>query len=836
MGRATGLRDCKMLGRMIARRQPRLTIALLATGLLAVGAVDGWAEDRSVEADILSAIPFRNASSATVTFLESHCFDCHADGEVSGGFSIDRMIDEPLVDHVASWEHVVRKLTARQMPPVGESRPNDADYRSVLNTLVLALDAFARATPRPGHVPSMRRLNQTEYKNAIRDLLSLDVDVRELLPRDESSHGFDNITVTNLSPVLMDRYVLAAQKISRLAIGKRTEPAAEKLYRVPADVTQDAHQPGTPVGTRGGLAIKHNFPQAGQYEIQVWLMRDRNDEVESLRGKHQLEVAFNRKRLKLFEIARPPRGKSDQDVDANLTVTVDVPAGPQDVTVAFLPNGNSLLESTRQPLNVHYNFYRHPRIGPAVFQVSIRGPFEGRTGDATPSRQKIFSSYPKSESDEIACAEKTLKRLMRHAYRREVLDTDLATPMRLYHQGYDVGGFEAGIERALGAILVSPHFLFRIERQPEGPRTNDPDDDPKNSPYTITQYELASRLSFFLWSSLPDDELLDRAANGLLQEPAVLANQVRRMLADDRAHAIVENFASQWLYLRNLDSVKPDMRLFPDFDDNLRQALRSETELFLGEILQNDRSILELLKSDYTYLNERLAKHYGIPHVYGSRYRRVKLDPQSHRGGILRHGSVLSVTSYATRTSPVIRGNWVLENILGSPPPPPPPDVPTLQDNTVDSSLSLRARLEQHRADEACASCHNLMDPIGFALENFDAVGRWRDTEAGAPISTAGELADGQRFENIDDLEQALLRRPDWFARTLTEKLMTFALGRGLEYHDAPVVRQIVRDAAANDYRFSRIVLGIVQSVPFQQRAREPVAETHESAQETRSQ
>jgi hypothetical protein len=744
--------------------------------------------------------------------MEEHCFACHGYGAQEGGLAIDELPTTSVAEHSERWESVVRKLATRQMPPIGETRPDESTYNDIVTQLVTVLDRKAAEQPNPGRTDTFRRLNRTEYQNAIRDLLALEVDVSQLLPGDEASHGFDNITVSGLSPVLLDRYVSAAQKISQLAIGQRVEQAAEKTYRVRPDVTQDVHIPGTPIGTRGGMSVRHNFPQDGEYEIQAWFMRDRNEELEGLRDEHELEVILDRKRVGLFEIKRP-RLESDKSVDANLKTRVKVSAGPHDVGVVFLKKSSALLETVRQPLNVHFNFYRHPRIGPAIFQVTIRGPFQGSAPTDTPSRREIFDCYPQEKGEEVQCAERILLSLMRRAYRREVSRADLESPMKLYHEGYQIGGFDTGIEQALSAVLVNPHFLLRIERTPE--RT------PAGTAYQVPPMELASRLSFFLWSSIPDDELLDLAAAGELQKPDVLQAQVRRMLADYRSDSLVRNFAGQWLYLRNLDSVIPDNRLFPDFDDNLRQALREETELFVESIIREDRSVLDLIRADYTYLNERLAKHYGIPHVYGSRFRRVALDEASRRGGLLRHGSILTVTSYATRTSPVLRGKWVLENMLGSPPPPPPPDVPELKDNTVSASLTVRERLEQHRANEACARCHNLIDPVGFALENFDAVGRWRGTDSDEPISATGSLADGTEFVGVSGLEQALLTRPELFAQTLTEKLMTFALGRGLEHYDAPAVRRIVRDAKQEDYRFSKIVVGIVESVPFQMRTAE---------------
>lgn len=751
-----------------------------------------------------------NGTARLEPFLEEHCFGCHGYGSQEGGLAMDDLFKSPIADHAARWEVVVRKLTSRQMPPIGEIRPDESAYDDVVSSLTSELDREAVAHPNPGRTETFRRLNRLEYQNAIRDLLALKVVVRELLPSDEASHGFDNITVTDLSPVLLDRYASAAQKISRLAIGDRTEPAAENTYRVRPDITQDSHIPGTPIGTRGGTVVPHHFPQDGEYEIQARLMRDRNEELEGRPGTYQLEMLLDRKQVGLFTVKRPPIGSNDKSVDANLTTRVQVSAGPHDVGVAFLKKPSALLETVRQPLNVHYNFYRHPRIEPAVYEVTIRGPYQGSSASQSPSRRRVFVSYPREVGDEAQCAEEILLTLMRRAYRREVSRADLEIPMRFFHEGQEAGGFDAGIERALSTVLVNPNFLFRIER--------DPEEVPAGTAYQVSPMELASRLSFFLWSSIPDDELLELAADGELQKPSTLEGQVKRMLADDRSESLIRNFAGQWLYLRNLDSIIPDMRLFPDFDDNLRQAFRRETELFFESVVREDRSVLDLIYADYTFLNERLAKHYRVPHVYGSRFRRVGLSEESHRGGLLRQGSILLVTSYATRTSPVLRGRWVLENLLGSPPPPPPPNVPPLVENTVSGSLSVRERLEQHRADADCARCHDIIDPVGFALENFDAVGCWRELEDGEPVSVSGRLPDGTEFEGVAGLEQALLKRPELFVQTMTEKLMTFGLGRGLESYDAPAVRRIVRDTRRENYRFSDIVLGIVTSAPFQMR------------------
>jgi mono/diheme cytochrome c family protein len=808
-------------------RQGHLADLLLAAAAIASALAAGLPQ--CVAAEPASNPTAAGAESNPRQFVESYCIACHDDATKAGGLALAGLTAAPLAENAATWERVIRKLAARQMPPEEEPRPTEHEYRSAISALAKSLDEAAAASPNPGRTESLRRLNRTEYQNTIRDLLAVEIDAEALLPADEASHGFDNITVSNLSPALLARYISAAEKISRRAVGRAPASPQEETFRVRPDITQDGHIAGLPLGTRGGTLISYDFPASGEYEIQVHLMRDRNEEVEGLREPHELEILLDRERAGLHTV-RPPRGGASQaSIDANLTARVRVDAGTHQVGATFVEKSSSLAESLRQPLNVHFNFYRHPRQGPAVYQVSIRGPLAASgeaagsdtastvrlpTYDETPSRRRLFVARPKDPADEAACAKQVLATLLRRAYRRPIDEDDLAVPLAHYEEGHAAGGFEAGIEAAVAAVLVQPQFLFRIER--------DPPDVAPGTAYRLSDIELASRLSYFLWSSMPDDELLDLAAAGKLSQPEELDRQVRRMLADRRSQALVTNFAGQWLYLRNLESLSPDMRLFPDFDDNLRQAMRQETERLFEHVLRGDRSVRELIAADYTFLNERLARHYGIPHVHGSRFRRVPLGGESpqaqERGGILRHASVLSVTSYATRTSPVIRGNWVLANLLGSPPPPPPPDVPALADNTVSSQLSVRERLAEHRANAACASCHNLMDPVGFALENYDAVGRWRTTEAGEPIDVAGGLPGGGDVAGVTGIEQAILARPQLLARTLTEKLLTFALGRGVEHYDAPAVRKIVADAAAEDYRMSRLILGVVQSTPFQMR------------------
>jgi len=751
--------------------------------------------------------------------LNQYCVSCHSQRESVAGLDLESAGANPKGANPPTgkrdlWEKVVRKLRARQMPPMDAPRPDEANYDVTLYSLETQLDRRATEDPMPGRTGSLRRLTRTEYQNTIRDLLALQVDASALLPADESSHGFDNITVGDLSPTLLSRYVSASQKIARLAVGgKGREPSGE-TFRVRPDITQEDHMPGLPLGTRGGTLIPHNFPQDGDYEVQVWLTRDRNEHVEGLNGKHEMIVLLDDREISRFTIEPPKDTEDHSTVDAHLKLRLNVESGPHELGVTFLRKSAALLDTVRQPYQARFNMHRHPRHSPAVYQISVVGPFDAAGRGNSPSRQRLFADVSPDPGSEVsiqdAAAKSILGTFLRRAYRRPIDDADLVQPMQFFKEARDTADFDAGIEAALASSLVNPNFLFRIER--------DPADIASGDVYRITDLELASRLSFFLWSSIPDEELLALAEQNNLNHPDILDQQIKRMLADPRAESLVNNFADQWLYLRNLESAFPDMRLFPDFDDNLRQAMRRETELFFASIVHENRSVLDLLRGDYTFLNERLARHYGIPHIHGDRFRRVELTPDSHRGGLLRHASILTVTSYATRTSPVIRGHWILKNLIGSPPPPPPDNVPALKDNTVLDSLPIRERLAQHRADPNCAGCHNLMDPLGFALENFDAIGRWRERDHEHLIDAVGGLPDGSQFTGVDGLEQGFLRRPELFVGTLTEKLMTYALGRGVELHDAAAVRKIVRDAQANDYRFSTLIQGIVGSTPFQMR------------------
>jgi mono/diheme cytochrome c family protein len=762
------------------------------------------------------AVPSTRASeqagrpaSPVSTFVSRYCADCHDSEMKKGGLDLESISSDEVVQHADVWEHVVRKVRARQMPPVGKTRPAEDGYDEMEAGLAACLDRNAAKHPNPGRTESLRRLNRTEYQNSIRDLLGLQIDAAALLPKDDVSQGFDNVSLGNISPTLLNRYIAAAEKVSRLAMGAPRRTPGGETIRIRPDLTQEEHVEGLPLGTRGGALVPFTFPRDGDYEIQIRLTRDRNEEVEGLHEAHELEVLIDRQQVKSFTVS-PPKGKDFEQVDAHLRVRLPVKAGPHDLGVTFRKKPSSLVETKRQPYQAHYNFHRHPRLTPAIYQVSINGPYDSRGAGDSPSRRKVFTCYPANPGQEDACAERILSTLTRRAYRHPVGAADLEKPMEFYRRAQAEEGFEAGIEAALSAVLVNPEFLFRIER--------DPPNAASGSVYRVRDIELASRLSFFLWSSIPDEALLVAAERGELHKPSVMEKEIRRMLADGRAENLVHNFAEQWLHLRNLESITPDLRLFPDFDDNLRQAFRRETEMHFESVLREDRSVLEFLKADYTFVNERLAKHYGMPNIYGSRFRRVSLSKESERGGLLRQGSVLTVTSYATRTSPVIRGKWVLENLVGAPPPPPLPNVPALKDNTVSATLSVRERLAEHRSNAACASCHNLMDPIGFSLENFDAIGRWRTMEEGLPIDCAGGFADGSEFTGVCGLEAVLLRHPDLFVSTLTEKLLTFALGRGLESYDAPAVRKIVRGARENGYRFSSIILGIATSVPFTMR------------------
>ena len=768
--------------------------------------------------------PAGHSAAPERALLERYCVTCHNDQLRTAGLSLEALDLGDVRADAEIWEKVVLKLRAGMMPPAGRPRPDRETYDRLASFFEADLDRAAAANPDPGYSDALRRLNATEYGNAIRDLLALEVDVTDLLPADDSSAGFDNVGLGGLDPGRMERYLSAAQKVSRLAMGAPVRSPVADTFIVPSDLNQEVHVEGLPFGTRGGSAVHYNFPVDAEYEIRAELGKSWNsNRIGGLRKPHDVIFTLEGEPLKVLTVEpvsrRDPSALSadqysqpDRPADADLFVRIPVTAGPHVVGAAFVSQGSGVVERRRQPfLKVHITVGGDQRTQPGVYSVTVTGPFDATGPGDTPSRQRILTCRPNTGAEERACAEEILSTLARRAYRRPATAADLDTLLEFYEEGRAAGDFDAGIEMALRRLLVSPEFLFRIERDPEGAAPN--------APYRISDLELASRLSFFLWSSIPDDELLDVAAAGSLREPGVLEGQVRRMLADPRAEALVTNFAAQWLYLRNLPAVSPDFIVFPDFDETLRRALREETELFFDSIIREDRSVLDLLNADYTFLNERLAKHYGIPNVYGSHFRRIDLPPGSPRGGLLGQGSILAVTSYATRTSPVVRGKWILENLLGTPPPPPPANVPPLSEEGSDAVLSMRERMVEHRRNPVCASCHAIMDPIGLSLENFDAIGRWRERTAGfEPLDVEGSFPDGTTFDGAGGLRETLLDRSDQFVRTLASKLLTYGLGRAVEYHDVPAVRVIEREAAADDYRFSSMILGIVKSTPFQMR------------------
>ncbi|MCY4635347.1 MAG: DUF1592 domain-containing protein [Acidobacteria bacterium] len=761
--------------------------------------------------------------------LDRYCTTCHNDRLQTAGLTLESLDMVHVGAGAETWEKVIRKLRAREMPPPRRPRPDDATYVEFVDWIETELDRAAAADLNPG-TETVHRLNRTEYTNAIRDLLALEIDGRELLPADDLSYGFDNIAdVLSLSPSLLERYMLAAGKIAELAVGDPSIRATTAVYTTSPVLMQHARMSELhPFGSRGGFATRHYFPVDGEYEFKVTLERTHGDAIKGLQHRNELEVRLDRARVARFEIGADGQREAwnavfnltpyERNADSDLRFRMPVQAGMREVALSFLRR-SALQEGVLEPVSAAETYhYAGDRDAPmAVWIVEIEGPFNGATAAAdasTPSRERIFTCLPNDPAAEPACAEEILATLARRAFRRPVTGDDVAALMAFYDVGHAKGGFESGVEFALRAILVDPEFLFRIEQ--------DPADAAPGEPYRISDLELASRLSFFLWSSIPDDELLDAAASGSLRDEGVLGAQVRRMLADPKASALVDNFAGQWLFLRNMRSVKPDPVAFPEFDGNLREAFTRETELWFESQIKEDRSVIEVLTSDYTFANERLAKHYGIPDVAGNHFRRVTLADERRRG-ILGQGSVLTATSYANRTSPVKRGVWVLENLLGAPPPPPPADVPGLEDsdsvadpsNPESRPRSVRERMERHRTDPVCASCHVRMDPLGFALESFDAIGGYREL----PVEqTSGTLPSGRELNGPASVRDMLLANREEFVGTVTEKLLTYGLGRGVEYYDLPWIRRIVRQAEADDYRWSSLILGIVESTPFQMR------------------
>jgi hypothetical protein len=755
------------------------------------------------------------AHQATVA---RYCVGCHNERVKAGGLALDRLGIENPANQADVWEQVVRKLRGGLMPPAGAPRPDAATRDALATWIETGLDRAWTASPDPGRA-MLRRLNRTEYAYAIRDLIGLDVDVASLLPADDSAYGFDNVSdALTLSPSLQERYLSAAEKVSELAVGDPDVGVVSEAYHLRGDLSQNQRLEGMPLGTVGGARVTHFFPRDGEYLFRSSLFRTNFDNVRGIEYPHEFELTVDGERVHRATFGGPqdlaaafdsPQPTADA-IDERLSVRVRVSAGPHVVTAAFVGNAPAV-DSTRLRPFLRSAFDTLDWTGrPHLRVLTITGPYDSTGSGDTPSRRRLFTCRPDTGAAEQACAKEIIGTLARRAYRGPVSDRDLAPLLAFYGQGRREGSFERGIERALQLMLASPRFVFRIERDPPGLAAG--------ALHRVSDVELASRLSFFLWSSIPDDQLLAEASAGRLSTPAAVERQVRRMLADPRARALVTNFAGQWLHLRNVRNVQPNSDQFPDFDHNLRSAFQRETELLFESILREDRPLLDLLRADYTFVNERLAKHYGIPNVSGSHFRRVPVTDEA-RKGLLGHGSILTITSHATRTSPVLRGKWILENILGTPPPPPPGDVPALEEaGKGRKSQTIRERMAEHRASPACASCHRIMDPIGFALENFDATGAWRADDRGMPIDASGELSDGTRVDGVVTLREALVARRDAFARTTVEKLLVYALGRGLDHHDMPAVRRILRQTAVHDYRFSSLILAVVESVPFQMR------------------
>jgi hypothetical protein len=746
-----------------------------------------------------------------------YCVTCHNDRLKTGTLSLEHVDFADVTHDRAVLERAARKLLVGAMPPSGAPRPDPAALAAFAASIESRLDADAAAHPDPGRAP-LRRLNRTEYANAIHDLLDLDVDVSALLPADNTSYGFDNIAdVLTMSPVLMERYLAAARRISAIAVGDaRDIPVAAETYRVKPDRSQDVHLEGLPLGTRGGLLVRRVFPLDAEYLFNIRLRQTDLNNVVGVTYPHQVVLTIDGNEVHRatvggtddLKLSFANAGAAAGVFEARLAARVRVTAGPHAVGAAFLQKTAAMRPGVLQPILRTTFEPQDYTIDPHVASLVVTGPFHPTGPGDTPSRRRIFVCSAQTRS----CAARILETLAARAFRRPPTSSDRATLSHFFELGRAEsrgdGGFDAGIVMGLRRILASPDFVLRIER-----------DNERGAPvHRVSETELATRLSFFLWSTLPDARLLQLAKEQRLSQPAVLDSEVRRMLADPKSCALVDNFAGQWLYLRNLANINPAPGEFPDFDDNLRAAMRREVELLVDSVIHDDRNVVDLMTAPDTFVNERLARHYGIPNVYGDHFRRVVLANDDRRG-LLGKGAILLVTSLATRTSPVVRGKWILENIVGTPPQPPPPNIPTLDETPVGpQAKTLRERMELHRKNPPCSGCHRVMDPIGFALENYDAIGRWRTKDEGAAVDASGRLMDGSAVSGPASLRDALVRNPDVFVRTMTEKLMTYALGRGLEATDMPAVRTVTRSAAGGGYRFSALVLGIVRSVPFQMR------------------
>ncbi len=740
----------------------------------------------------------------TQATLNRYCVGCHNDKLKTAGLVLNPTAAPHPGDDAETWEKVLLRLRAGTMPPPGSPRPEAAVYSRTSSYLARELEASSVAHPNPGTLPIVHRLSRTEYRNAIRDLLDLptlpkELDYSTLLPADNVSSGFDNLADTLfMSPDTTERYVAAARKIAKVAVGDPSMDALVNIHLTPLRQPQDGRNENLPFGTRGGAAIQSYFPLSGEYEFRV-------QTTGSTREEHRLELALDGESKQMQRIASNARSEEfEADIGDVWRFRFPVVAGAHMVGAAFLERSEALPEGPLRPPA------RSRGLLPSVVGVTISGPFNPTGPGNTPSRRRIFVCSPASAAEESGCADRILSTMVRRAYRKNVTAADLAPVRRFYEAGRAERNFELGIQRALERILVSPQFLFRIEEQPATAASG--------AVYPISDFELASRLSFFLWSSIPDDALLDAAANGSLRRPEVLTQHINRMLADSRSESLISNFAAQWLFLRDVETKDPDLYLFREFDEGLRASFVRETELFLDSILRQNRSVFDVITANYTFLNERLAKHYGIPNITGSHFRRVELPANSPRAGLLGQGSIQLITSYPIRTSAVLRGKYVLENLLSSPPPPPPPNVPSLNTEKGGQALSMKEAMQLHRANPACASCHAKMDPIGFAMETFDAIGRYRTEENGRPIDNSSTLPDGTPVVGIEGVRQLILKSPDLFVEAMTTKLLMYGLGRNVQYYDEPAIRTIARNTAKANNTFAALVMGVASSLPFQNR------------------
>jgi mono/diheme cytochrome c family protein len=808
-------------------RNSALCWKYLGVAMVASCALSLWADDPATAKSGPATAGAARAPMAKAT-IQQYCLVCHNANLKTAGILLDTENIDRIAENPDLWEKVARKFRTAEMPPSGRPRPDPGTYRAVTVELESALDAAAVNRPNPGRVP-VHRLNRAEYTNVIRDLLDLRIDGKALLAADDSDQdGFDNVaSILTVSQVLLENYLSAAHTISALAVGDPTLPPSVETYKYSKLLVQDdLMSEELPFGSQGGGVIRHNFPLDGEYTIKVLLRRQFYDYIMGMGEPHQIDIRLDGVRTKRFTVGGEAKGMTMPEsfagntqgppefevymhtADAGLEVRIPVKAGEHEVGVSFAKRLWEP-EGVLQPRQIGFarTTNENYRGNPSVEFVKIGGPYGTTSPGDSPSRKKILFCKPKTVADEEPCAKKILSTLATRAYRRPLTNEDVNTVIGFYRSGRAERDFDTGIQRGLERILAAPSFLFRVESAPAKTKAG--------MPYKLSDLDLASRLSFFLWSSIPDDELLNLAIQGRLKEPAVLKQQIQRMLRDARSQALVDGFANRWLGLSKLASLNPDTDLYREFDENLRDAMLKETQLFVADQLREDRSVRELVTADYTFVNERLARHYGIPNIYGPRFRRMNFT-DGVRGGLLGQASILAVTSYPNRTSVTVRGRWLLANLLGAPPPPPPPNVPALKDPGQDGQpRSLRERMEIHRQNPACASCHQRMDPLGFSLENFDALGKWRTESDGAPIDAAASLPDGTRFEGVVGLRQLMASHKEDFVRTFTEKLLAYAIGRGIALSDMAAVRKIAREAALQGDRWSAVIWGIVSSPPF---------------------